>query len=365
MPTPAPLPARVQMTDIARLAGVAVSTVSRALAGSPLVTTKTRERVMELAQSLNYSVNVGAQNLRLKHNNTVAVVIPLDTQTGQTLSDPFFLSLIGSIADACTDLGYDMLLSRIDAEHLDLAAQPYLTGRAMGVVLIGQWHHHDQLNEMAVRRIPLVVWGAQIPQQLYCTVGSNNKQGGCLATEHLLAQGAQHIVFLGDRTLPEVAQRFEGYLSAHQARALTPNPSLCLEVPFINQAVDDEMSTLLSRGLAFDAIFASSDLMAITAISVLRRHGKRVPEDVAVVGYDDIALAAHYQPPLSTIRQPIDAAGKALVQALVAQLDGERAKPIDLPTALMHRGTTGVLKKPVMASIVADAPKKTKSKRLQ
>jgi DNA-binding LacI/PurR family transcriptional regulator len=233
-----------------------------------------------------------------------------------------------------------MLLSRVDAEHLDRAGQPYLTGRAMGIVLIGQWHHHDQLNELAVRRVPLVVWGAHLPQQLYCTVGSDNAEGGRLATEHLFAQGARHIAFLGDPTLPEIAQRYEGYLLAHQARGIEPAAALCRPVPFIRSAVEADMDELLASAIPLDGIFASSDLVAMTAIAALGRHGRRVPDDVAVVGYDDIALAVHYQPPLTTVRQPIDAAGQALIDALLAQIDGERPLPVELPTQLVLRGTT-------------------------
>ncbi|MDC8785404.1 LacI family DNA-binding transcriptional regulator [Paucibacter sp. hw1] len=327
------------MADIARLAGVAVSTVSRALAGSPLVNEKTRARVAELAASLNYSVNVGAQNLRLKQINTIAVIVPYDTATRQSLSDPFFLALIGSIADACTKRGFDMLLSRVDAEHLNDAGRPYTTGRALGIILIGQWHHHDQLNELALRRVPLVVWGAKLPQQLYCTVGSDNLAGGRLAVEHLLNQGAQHIAFLGDPSLPEIAQRYEGYVQAHRARGLSPTPALCRPVPFVSAAIEQDLDALLDSGEPLDAIFASSDLVAMTAISTLRRHGRRVPEDVAVIGYDDIALAVHYQPPLSTVRQSIDVAGEALVGALIAQLEGEGTLPVELPTELVLRQT--------------------------
>src|SRR5476651_2804509 len=184
---------RLQMADIARLAGVSTSTVSRALSGSKLVNEETRARVMELARSLKYSINIGAQNLRLKQNRTVGVVVPFDTQTRQHLSDPFFLSMLGSLADALTEQGFDMLVTRVDAEQLDAAAVPFDTGRVIGIVLIGQWRHHEQLNQLAARRVPIVVWGAQLPQQLYTTIGGDNVAGGHMATAHLLAGGRRRI----------------------------------------------------------------------------------------------------------------------------------------------------------------------------
>ena len=337
------------MVDIARLAGVAVSTVSRALAGSPLVNEETRLRVAELAQSLNYSVNVRAQSLRLKQNNTVSVILPYDAPTAQHLSDPFFLALIGSLGDAITDRGFEMLLSRIDAQHLELAAQPYLSGRAMGVVLVGQWHHPEQLDELAVRRIPLAVWGARLPQQLCCTVGSDNVQGGRMATEHLFAQGARRIAFLGDITLPEVAQRHEGYVLAHRTRRIALDRALTRPVLFTDRFVDPDVQSLLAHDAALDGIFASSDMLAVAAIGELHRLGKRVPDDVAVVGYDDIALARYCQPPLTTVRQPIEAAGKTLIDVLMAQLAGERPQSVQLPTELVQRSTTRAVAPPAPA----------------
>lgn len=325
------------MTDIARLAGVSVSTVSRALSDSPLINVETRARVAELARSLNYSINVGAQNLRLKQNRTVAVVVPFDPQTRQHLSDPFFLSLIGSLADALTEQGHDMLLTRVDAGSLDQAAKPYRTGRASGIVLIGQWHHHDQLNALAQQGVPFVVWGAQLPQQRYVTVGGDNLLGGELATRHLLDQGAKRVLFMGDPELPEIGQRQQGYLNALARAGLPADKALCQAVPFVVASIQQRLQALVRRRLRFDAVFAASDLMAMTVVSALRELGRRVPDDCLVVGYDDIALAAHFHPPLSTVRQPIAQAGQMLVAALLSQLQGQRAGNQLLPTELVVR----------------------------
>ncbi len=329
------------MADIARLAGVSVSTVSRALAGSTLVHAGTRGRITELARSLNYSINVGAQNLRLGHNNTVAVIVPFDRQTGQHLSDPFFLSLIGSVADALTQRGHDMLLTRVDAEHLDQAAQVVHTGRAMGFVLVGQWQHHDQLNSMAVQGVPFVVWGGQLPQQLYATVGGDNFAGGRLATAHLLASGAQRVLFMGDHSLPEIHLRQQGWAAAHADAGRPVHAAQVLQVPFVTERIQQAVATQLQQGQPFDALFAASDLMAMTVINSLRRHGLRVPEDVRVVGYDDIPLAAFFHPALTTVCQQIAEAGQALVQSLLSQLGGQRCSNTLLQTTLVVRSSSG------------------------
>ncbi|MDM5177691.1 LacI family DNA-binding transcriptional regulator [Massilia sp. DJPM01] len=331
---------RLQMADIARLAGVSKATVSRALNRSPLVNEETRTRILELASSLKYTINIGAQNLRLKQNRTIGVVVPYDSATRQHLSDPFFLSMLGSLADALTERGFDMLLSRVDAEQLDAAAMPFDTGRVIGLILIGQWRHHDQLNQLAARHVPIVVWGAQLPQQLYTTVGGDNVSGGMLATEHLIAAGRRRIAFFGDINLPEVAQRYSGYCNALAAHGLPLDPQLRVSVSFLPEGGDQAVREIERRAVPYDAAFACSDLLAMTAINTLRALGKQVPDDVAVVGYDDIELATYFHPPLSTIRQPIRAAGQALVGALLAIIDSKPAGSLQLPTELIVRATS-------------------------
>jgi DNA-binding LacI/PurR family transcriptional regulator len=331
---------KLQMQDIARLAGVSTATVSRALNHSSLVNDATRVRIEELARSLKYRVNVSARNLRLQRNRTVAVVVPYDSATRQHISDPFFMGMLGNLADTLTARGYDMLLSRVDAERLDLAADLEASGRAIGVILIGQWHHHDQLNELAVRHVPIVVWGARLPQQVYCTIGSDNVAGGALATAHLLAVGRRRIAFFGDPELPEVGHRYEGYRQALAQHGVPLDGSLVRRAAFVETSAQDTVESLCAERVVFDAIFASSDLLAIRAIRALRDQGLSVPHDIAVVGYDDIELAQYVSPSLTTVRQPVAAGAVALVDALLALIEGGQPDPSILPTTLIVRDSS-------------------------
>lgn len=331
---------RPQMADIARMAGVSVSSVSRALSGDMGVRASTRARIEDIARALRYEVHVSARNLRLRQNRTISVVVPHSPVARESLSDPFFLGLIGGIADALTEKGYDMLLSRVDASQPERIAKDFETGRAMGVILIGQGHHHACLNEMAARGIPLVVWGACVEGQAYVTVGSDNVQGGRLATEHLLECGARRIAFMGDTSLPEVALRHCGYVQAHHARGELPAMELARPVPFVKERMETEVERLLQSDPSIDAFFASSDVSAMTVINALRRMGKRVPEDILVAGYDDITMAAQFHPSLTTVGQSISMAGSALLQALDALLNGLQPASIKLPTLLYRREST-------------------------
>ncbi|MFC5513195.1 LacI family DNA-binding transcriptional regulator [Massilia jejuensis] len=332
---------RLQMADIARLAGVSTATVSRALNNSPLVNQETRTRILELAASLKYSINIGAQNLRLKQNRTVGVLIPFDPRTHQSLTDPFLLAMLGSLADALTERGFDMLFSRIGTDEIGLAAASYDSGRVIGIIMVGQWGRHQELNALAARKVPLVVWGAQLPQQLYCCVGSDNVNGGRLATEHLIAQGRRRIAFFGDSALPEPAQRYRGYCEALARHGIAVDPRLQVSCSFLPEGGHEAVAALAARGVDYDAVFACSDLIAMTAIDSLRSLGRHVPDEVAVVGYDDIDQASWFHPRLTTVRQPIGAAGRALVDALLAQVEGGAALSAELPTELVIRASAG------------------------
>lgn len=339
--------ARIQMADLARMAGVSKATVSRALADSPLIKAETRQRIQALAREHHYAVNLGARNLRLQRNNTVAVVVPYEGETHQQLSDPFFLTMIGALADALIGRGYEMLLTRVDAEVLEDCQRLVHGGRVSGLIIIGQWHHHARLNAMAANGFPMAVWGATpMPDQQYLCVGGDNLAGGRAAAQHLLDAGRSRIVFMGDPALPEVAHRWQGHCSALASAGLPVRQELMLDVPFDAELAARRLGALLDHGERIDAVQACSDLLALTAIQVLRARGLRVPQDVAVVGYDDMAVAALANPPLTSVHQPVREAGEALVQGLLGLFDGEPPRPIMLPVHLVERRSSATATSP-------------------
>lgn len=326
---------RYQMADLARLAGVSTSTVSRALSNHPLIKTETRERIHELARSLNYQVNTGAANLRKKDQHTIGVVFLGDSL--QHISDPFILSLIGHIADELDERGFQLLLQRAAQTDHRSIAQPYDSGQVSGLLIIGQALHHEELNKLSMRNIPMVVWGARLPNSMYCTVGGNNTLGGYLATRHLLQQGCRHIAFLGDTRHPEIEHRHLGYLQALHEQGIEPDTQLQLPILFGDKQLRSTIHAWIHQGIPFDAIFATSDVAALTTASVLQEAQRKVPEEVKIVGYDDIQVAALLHPSLSTIRQPTQDAAKAMVERLLQLMHGEPTSSCMLDTQLITR----------------------------
>jgi DNA-binding LacI/PurR family transcriptional regulator len=331
-----------KMAEVARRAGVSLSTVSRALAGSPLISEDTRNLVRSVAARLDYRVDAAGSSLRTGLTRTAGVVIPLTHAETQHLSDPFFLEILGAIADELAARDYNMLLAKVTHDPTDWIATSIRSRRADGVIVIGQSLHHAALNALADADVPLVVWGAQLPEQRYASVGSDNEQGGYSATRHLLEQGCRSIVFLGDSAVPEVAARLEGYARALREAGRAREPRFELRVRFGSDrdTAQRAVSSLLDAGVAFDGIVACSDVFAMSAVQALAERGLRVPADCAVVGYDDIAFASLTTPPLTTIRQNCRDGAKLLVDNLMRAIAREQPSSAVLPTELVARASS-------------------------
>jgi len=338
---PAPLKTArrsIQMADIAQMAGVSASTVSRALSGSSLIPEGTRQRIAEIARSLNYRVNVGAASLRKRDVHTIGLVILGDSM--QSISDPFLLSILGAVADALDERGMSLMLTRLREANQDSLTAMLDSGQVAGLIIIGQLTWHDHLNALARQGLPIAVWGACLPDSVYPVVGGDNVSGGYLATKHLLEQGCKRIAFFGDASHPEAGMRYQGYLRAMQEVGITPDSRLVQPFLFGYVRIRETINQWLDQNLGFDAIFATSDVTAISILGALTERGITVPTQVKLVGYDDIAIAAHVHPSVTSIRQPSDEAGRALVDLLFDVLQGNQRRTVILPATLIVRDSS-------------------------
>jgi DNA-binding LacI/PurR family transcriptional regulator len=330
-------PVASTLAEIAKLAGVSVATVSRSLAGNPHVATATRERIVALAHQHGFQINQAARNFRLKKTRAIGVVLPLGHETDQHLSDPFFMGLIGPLADALTERGHDLLLSRVIPRDRTWLGAIVDSGRVDGVIIIGQSDQIAVIEEVAARYAPLVVWGEHMPGRAQVTVGTDNVAGGRAAAEHLLRQGRSRLAFFGNPEVPEFAARYDGFRQA--VRDAGAEEGMLLPVHLTTQASYAAIADFLGGNPPPDGVVAASDVIAMSALQVLSERGIRVPHDVAVVGYDDVVVARHTSPPLTTIRQDVARGAQLLVELLFKRIDGDDAASVAMTPELVLRGS--------------------------
>jgi DNA-binding LacI/PurR family transcriptional regulator len=331
--------------DIAQLAGVSQPTVSRALRGSPTVSEATRTRIEEIARRLNYKVDKNASNLRSRHSNTLALLLFEDPTPDESMINPFFLSMLGSITRTCAMRGYDLLVSfqQLSADwHTDYED----SRKADGILLLGYGDYRDyaqRLGQLAEQGTHFVRWGAVQPGQQEIVVGCDNQQGGQAVTRHLIERGRSSIAFIGGtgKGSPEFQDRYRGYKAALKDAGLPLHAGLHVDAISTEASGHDAAIKLMRRDIPFDALVCASDLIAIGAIRALQEAGRRVPDDVAVTGFDDILAARFVNPPLTTVVQDARAAGERLVDTLIALIRNEPATSAVLPARLVVRASSG------------------------
>lgn len=325
------------LAELAALAGVSISTVSRSLSGNPAIKQATRDHVMALASAHGFQINQSARNLRLRRTGAIGVVLPLGHEAHQHLSDPFFMSLLGPIADEVAGRGYDLLLSRVipvDDRWLDAIVDG---GRVDGVIVIGQSDQIETIERVAARYAPLVVWGASEPGRKQVTVGSDNVAGGRMATEHLLKQGRSRLSFFGNPDVPEFAARYDGFRQAIAAAGAASG--LLVPMHLTTEASYAAIAEFLGGHPPPDGIVAASDVIAMSALQFLGERGVRVPQDVGVIGYDDVTVARYTTPSLTTVRQDVERGAKLLVDLLFARLDGNAVDSVCMAPQLALRAS--------------------------
>ncbi len=331
--------------DIADLAGVSQATVSRALRNSPLVREETRTRIQQIARELNYFVNRNAAGLRTHQSNTIALLLFDETDGTDKKMNLFFLSMLDNITRAAARLGYDVLVSLqqlTDDWHIEYQA----SHRADGLILLGYGdyaEYREKLTALAAANTRFIIWGPIVKDQPGHSFGCDNENGGYQATKHLIDLGRRRIAYIGRmaQRSPEHAARYDGYARALREAGMEPNEKL--RVPADNSETHgyEAVQQLLERGDPFDAIFAATDLIAIGAMRALQDAGRRVPDDVGVVGFDDMPLAAYVTPGLTTVQQNAQLGGDGLVEGIVNLIKGEPVQSRLMAPQLIVRESCG------------------------
>jgi DNA-binding LacI/PurR family transcriptional regulator len=307
--------------------------------GNPRVSPDAKRAVDKAIAQLGYIPNRAARSLVTRRSDTIGVVIP--APTARLFADPFFLLFLNGIGTALAPRGNQLVLVMPQSGEEERRLEQYVAAGHIDGVVITALHAHDPLAErLAARGVPVVVNGSPPPGAKASYVDADNRGGAAAAAAHLVAQGRRRIATIsGSLDMPAARDRVQGFRDAIEAAGLDPDPSLEEAGNFNQEDAARAMQLLLERNPELDAVFVASDSMAVAAIAVLHGSGRRVPDDVALVGFDDQPIASTTLPRLSTVRHPIDAMSRELVRILLHNIDASDRLPrqVVFPTELVIR----------------------------
>ncbi|MFJ4922934.1 LacI family DNA-binding transcriptional regulator [Streptomyces sp. NPDC088725] len=333
---------RPTLEAVAQLAGVGRGTVSRVVNGAPGVSARARAVVEAAIAELNYVPNPAARSLVTSRTDSIALVIP---ESEQRLADePYFSAVIRGVCTELAETELQLLLILVRDERELKRLTRFVEARRVDGVLLVSVHQDDPLPALLEElQIPTVLAGRRTPGESLSHVHSDNLGGAAQAVRHLLDQGRTEIATItGPLDMDVGRSRLQGWRDAHTERGAEPDELLAVPGDFTEEGGRAAMAGLLGRRPGLDAVFAASDVMAAGALTELRERGRRVPEDVAVVGFDDSPIARHTVPPLTSVCQPIEEIGRSITRLLLAEIEdpaGPR-RHLTLPTTLTQRQTT-------------------------
>ncbi|PSM42533.1 LacI family transcriptional regulator [Streptomyces dioscori] len=330
---------RPTIKTVAARAGVGRTTVSRVINGSELVSEKARAAVLAAIAELNYVPNSVARGLVTSRTNSVALVIPeSESRLG---SEPYFSAVIRGVSTALakTRTQLQLVLVRDQAER-DQLTESVAERRVDGVLLVSV-HEHDPLPGLLEDMgLPTVLAGRRSVTESLSHVHSDNAGGAATAVGHLLAQGRRTIATISGPLDMDVARsRLQGWREALEKAGHEATDRLAASGDFTEEGGEAAMRSLLEQVPALDAVFIASDVMAAGALVELRRQRRSVPDDVAVVGFDDSIIARHTNPPLTSVRQPVEEIGETIARLLLEEIGNpeEPRRHVVLPTELVVR----------------------------
>ena len=328
------------LDEVAELAGVSRATVSRVVNGSPKVRPEARRAVEEAVAQLHYVPNRMARSLVTRRTDTIALV--LSESNAQVFSDPFFARVFRELSEALADTEMNIVLLAARGEREQEKVGRFVRqGHVDGVVLVSP-HRDDTLPGLLDEAgVPLVLSGRPPDGRDLCYVDADNVGGARAATGHLLAGGRRRVATVtGPQDMIAGLDRYLGYREALAAAGVPEDPDLVAEGDFTEGGGAGAMAALLERAPDLDAVFVASDPMAVGALRALREAGRTVPGDVAVVGFDDAAVAATCDPPLTTIAQPLGEMTRLMTELLLSQVEGEQeVRARVCPTRLVRRAS--------------------------
>ncbi|MCX5397214.1 LacI family DNA-binding transcriptional regulator [Streptomyces sp. NBC_00102] len=333
---------RPTLEEVAVRAGVGRGTVSRVINGSPRVSDQTREVVEAAIAELGYVPNRAARALAGNRTDAIALVVP--EPEARFFAEPYFSDIVRGVGAALADTDMQLLLTLAGSDRERRRLAQYLTAHRVDGVLLVSVHADDPLPELLEQLgMPCVISGQRGADEPLSSVDSDNFQGGRSAVSHLIAQGRRTIGTITGRLEVYGAQRrLDGYRQALAEAGLAPDERLIALADFTEEGGARAMRELLARHPDIDAVFAASDVMAAGARHVLREAGRRIPDDVALVGFDDSVVARHMEPGLTSVRQPIEEMGRAMTEVLLQQITDptDERRHLVLPTELVVRASS-------------------------